>query len=90
MAIHKSAIKRHHQSLNKRARNIDIKSKLRTLIKKARQSVESKNREEAQTQIRAVNKALGKAFSKGIIKGNTASRWLSRLSRAEFRLGASS
>lgn len=90
MAIHKSAIKRHHQSLNKRARNIDIKSKLRTLIKKARQSVEQKNREEAQTQIRAVNKALGKAVSKGIIKGNTASRWLSRLSRAEFRLGASS
>jgi small subunit ribosomal protein S20 len=90
LAIHKSAIKRHHQSLNKRARNIDIKSKLRTLIKKARQSVEAKNREEAQTQIRAVNKALGKAVSKGIIKGNTASRWLSRLSRAEFRLGASS
>ena len=90
MAIHKSAIKRHHQSLNKRARNIDIKSKLRTLIKKARQSVEAKNREEAQTQIRAVNKALDKAVSKGIIKSNTASRWLSRLSRAEFRLGASS
>ena len=90
MSIHKSAIKRHHQSLNKRARNIDIKSKLRTLIKKARQSVEAKNREEAQTQIRAVNKALGKAVSNGIIKSNTASRWLSRLSRAEFRLGASS
>ena len=90
MAIHKSAIKRHHQSLNKRARNIDIKSKLRTLIKKARQSVEAKNCDEAQTHIRAVNKALGKAVSKGIIKGNTASRWLSRLSRAEFRLGASS
>ena len=90
MAIHKSAIKRHHQSLNKRVRNIDIKSKLRTLIKKARQSVEAKNREEAQTHIRAVNKALGKAVSKGIIKSNTASRWLSRLSRSEFRLGASS
>ena len=85
MAIHPSAIKRHRQSLNKRARNIDAKSKLRTLIRKARQAVESNNRADAQSQIRAVNKALGKAVSKGIIKSNTASRWLSRLSRSTTR-----
>ncbi len=82
MAIHPSAIKRHRQSLNKRARNIETKSKLRTLIKKTRQAIEANNREDTQTQIRAVNHALGKAVSKGIIKRNTASRWLSRLSRS--------
>jgi small subunit ribosomal protein S20 len=85
LAIHPSAIKRHRQSLNKRARNIDAKSKLRTLIRKARQAVESNERADAQSQIRAVNKALGKAVSKGIIKSNTASRWLSRLSRSTLR-----
>lgn len=90
MAIHPSAIKRHRQSVKRRARNIDIKSRLRTLIKKARLAIEAKNREEAQTQIRAVNQALNKAVGKGVIKSNTASRWLSRLSRAEFRAHAAS
>jgi len=51
-------------------------------MKKARQAIDSKNSENAQRQIREVNKALGKAVSKGIIKNNTASRWLSRLSRS--------
>lgn len=86
MVKHPSAVKRHHQSLKKRARNTDTKSRLRTLIKRARQAVETKNQESAASQIRAVNKALGKAVSKGVIKGNTASRWLSRLSRSASRV----
>lgn len=86
MAVHPSVIKRHQQSLKRRARNIEMKSKLRTLIKKARQAIESKNVETVSIQLRAVNKALGNAVSKGIIKNNTASRWLSRLSRAAARL----
>ena len=69
---------------------MEIKSKLRTLVKKARQAVEGKNREAASVQIRAVNKELGKAVSKGIIKRNTASRWLSRLSRLATRIVAPS
>jgi small subunit ribosomal protein S20 len=56
------------------------------LIKKARQAIESKNGENTHLQLRAVNKALGKAVSKGIIKNNTASRWLSRLSRSAARI----
>lgn len=90
MAVHPSVIKRHQQSLKRRARNIDMKSKLRTLIKKARQAIESKNVEAVSIQLRAVNKALGKAVSKGIIKKNTASRWLSRLSRAETHIPTAS
>ena len=81
MAVHPSVIKRHQQSLTRRVRNIETKSRLRTLVKRARQAIDSKNFENAQMQIREVNKALGKAVSKGIIKNNTASRWLSRLSR---------
>jgi len=81
LAVHPSVIKRHRQSLKRRARNIEIKSKLRTLIKKAHQAIEAKDAGAAQTQIREVDKALSKAVSKGIIRHNTASRWLSRLSR---------
>ena len=86
MAVHPSVIKRHQQSLKRRARNIEMKSKLRSLIKKTRQAIESKNVEMVSIQLRAVNKALGNAVSKGIIKNNTASRWLSRLSRAAAQL----
>jgi small subunit ribosomal protein S20 len=89
LADHPSVIKRHHQSIKKRTRNIDTKSRIRTLIKKTRQAIDAKNQEGAAAQLRAVDKALGKALSKGIIKRNTASRWLSRLSRAASRIPAS-
>jgi small subunit ribosomal protein S20 len=86
LITHHSAIKRHRQSLKKRARNIESKSKLRTLIKRARLAIEAKNQENAASQIRIVDKELGRAVSKGIIKSNTASRWLSRLSRSASRI----
>ena len=89
MARHPSAIKRHRQSVNRRVRNIETKSKLRTMMKKARQAIEEKNIETIPAQVRAVNKALGQAVSKGIIKANTASRWLSRISRAGHAVRAS-
>jgi small subunit ribosomal protein S20 len=85
LIVHTSAIKRHRQSLKARERNSEVKSRIRSLIKKARQAIQSNSGENAQMQIRAVNKALGKAVSKGIIKNNTASRWLARLSRSAAR-----
>ena len=88
MADHPSVEKRHRQSLRRRTRNTETKSKIRTLIKKARQAIETKNRQDAALQVCVVNKALGKAVSKGVIKPNTASRWLSRLSRSVARASA--
>jgi small subunit ribosomal protein S20 len=85
LAIHPSAIKRHRQSLKRRATNKDVKSRIRTLIKKARQAIEAKDREQISAQLREVTRELGKAVSKGILKNNTASRWLSRLSRSASR-----
>jgi ribosomal protein S20 len=55
-------------------------------MKRARQAIETKNQESTATHLRAVDKALGKAVSKGIIKGNTASRWMPRLSRSASRI----
>jgi small subunit ribosomal protein S20 len=85
LADHPSVEKRYRQSVKRRTRNIEIKSRLRTLMKKTRQAIEAKNLDAATGQIQSVNKALGKAVSKGVIKKNTASRWLSRLSRAAHR-----
>lgn len=82
LAVHPSVIKRHRQSEKRRAINVESRTKLRTLIKKTRQAIESKNPDVVFAQLRAVNRALGKAVSKGTITRNTASRWLSRLARS--------
>lgn len=86
MAVHPSVIKRHRQSLRRRIRNQQVKSRIRTIMKRIKQSVEGKDRQSASTQLKEFNKALGKAVNKGILKSNTASRWLSRLSRSVSRL----
>jgi small subunit ribosomal protein S20 len=67
---------------------VETKSRLRTLIKKARQLIEAKDLQNASVQLRAVNKELDKAVSKGVIKRNTASRWMSRLSSSANRASA--
>lgn len=88
MAIHPSVIKRHRQSLERRVRNQETKSRIRTLIKKAKMAIEAQDRNNASLQIREVNRALGKAVGKGVLKSNTAARWLSRLARSLNRLPA--
>ena len=88
MAVHPSVIKRHRQSLKRRVKNQEIKSKIRTLIKKVRQTIELQDRTGASVQLKEVNRALGKAVSRGIFKPNTASRWMSRLTRSAHRIAA--
>jgi len=88
LAVHPSVIKRHRQSLKRRTRNVETKSKLRSLIKMARHAIAAKDAQAASSQLRSVDKALGKAVGKGIIKRNTASRWLARLSRSVATIGA--
>jgi small subunit ribosomal protein S20 len=88
LAVHPSVIKRHRQSLKRRIRNQEIKSKIKTLIKKARRAIELKDRNSASDQLREVNSALGKAVSQGVLKPNTASRWLARLARSASRIAA--
>jgi len=86
LALHASAVKRHRQSGKRREKNRAVKSAIRTLVKNVRQAVEAKQRERAATQLREVNRALDQAVGKGIVKRNTASRWLSRLTRSVSRL----
>ncbi len=81
MAKHPSVIKRHHQSLARRERNQQIKSRVKTLIKKVRSAVEPKDRDNASAQLREVTRIMNKAVSRGVLKRKTASRKLSRLAR---------
>ena len=84
MANHKSAIKRHHQSIQRHLRNQSVQSSVKTLIKKVKATIDNENPDPAAIaeKIREVNASLDKAVVKGVIKRNTASRKLSRLARA--------
>ncbi|MFQ5853678.1 MAG: 30S ribosomal protein S20 [Candidatus Binatia bacterium] len=90
MAKHLSVIKRHHQSLARRERNQQIKSRVKTLIKRVRSAAETQDHENALAQLREVNRIIDKAVSRGVLKHNTASRKLSRLARAVHQSRAKS
>lgn len=81
MANHKSAIKRHKQSETRRQKNASCNSALKTLVKKVKMSIESKNREGAQDALKKAIPAMDKAASKHVIHRNAAARKISRLAR---------
>ncbi len=77
---HKSAIKSARQSEKRRQRNRVTMSSVKGVVKKVLDAVEQKNAEAAQAALRDATSALGKAVTKGVVKRNTASRRISRLS----------
>ena len=80
MAHHKSAIKRHKQSLAKRESNRVAKSTLRTVIKKFDAAL-VKGPAEAKEVFSEALHAISKTASRGIIHKKNASRKISRLSK---------
>ena len=81
MAIHASAIKRAKQNERRRIRNLDIKTLVKSSIKKVRTAVEKKNVEEAQKALQKTIPLIQKARSKGVLHQNTSARKISRLTR---------
>lgn len=81
MAIHKSALKRQKQNEKRRLRNVHIRSTLKTLVKKVRLAVETKDIDKARTALAEAIPAIDKAKSQGVIHRNTASRKASRLTK---------
>ena len=79
MANIASAQKKNRQMIVNRARNRAAMSTLRTAIKKARVAVDGKS-EDAPKLVKAAIATVDKAATKGLIKKNTAARYVSRLS----------
>ena len=80
MATHKSADKRHRQSLKRQARNTALKARLRTIVKKARQALEGSDLGAAETRVAEAARALDKAVGKGLLHRNNAARKIARMS----------
>lgn len=88
MANHKSAIKRHRQSLKRRSHNRLAKGLIRGAVKDVQEKVAGATAQtrkealkEAQTQLRQAEKLLASAAKKKIIHHRSASRKISRLAK---------
>ncbi|PLX88308.1 MAG: 30S ribosomal protein S20 [Desulfuromonas sp.] len=81
MANHKSAIKRHKQSLVRNARNNHVRSTMRTLVKNVREAVAAGDAESAQEALKKAIPYIDKTATKGVIHNATASRKISRLTK---------
>jgi len=86
LAHHKSAKKRARQDLARRARNRNIRGKLKTAIKNARTALVGSDGGAARDALRNAEREIRKAASKGVLSKKQASRRVSRLAR---RLNAS-
>lgn len=80
MANIKSAEKQNRKMIKNRARNRAAMSSLRTAVKSARSAVDSKAAN-AQDLVKRAVSIIDSAVTKGILKRQTASRYVSRLSQ---------
>ena len=82
MANTASAEKRNRQAQKRRARNVAVRTGVKGAVKKVREALEKGDAAGAKTALKAAEKALGSAASKGVLPKNTASRRISRLAHA--------
>ncbi|CVI66161.1 30S ribosomal protein S20 [Clostridiales bacterium CHKCI001] len=82
MANIKSAKKRILVIQTKTARNKSIKSKVKTYVKKVEAAIAQGDKDAAASALVAATSEISKAASKGVYHKNTASRKISRLSKA--------
>ena len=82
MANIKSAKKRILVTETRTARNKAIKSEVKTMVKKVYAAIDSNDQDAAKAALKDAVSTMDKATSKGVYHKNTASRKVSRLSKA--------
>ena len=74
MANHKSAIKRHKQSLRNAARNRTVRTRIKNVIKDVRAAVQQQDSEAAKAALVRATSILDKAAGKRVLHWKNASR----------------
>ncbi len=87
MATHSSAIKRHAQSLKRRAINRAHRSRLRTRLKMLRDAAASGDASGARKLLPETIRTIDRAIRWGVLHQNAAARHKSRLTRLVNSLG---
>jgi len=88
LANHKSALKRHRQSLKRRARNRISKTRIKNTVKAVRVAIEEKDTAKAMEALKAATSVLDKASRKNVIHARQAQRRISRLQAAINKIEA--
>ena len=81
MANHKSALKRARQNELSRLRNKAVKTRVKSIVKDVRFSVEEPSNEDVMAKLIAAQTLIDKASKKGVLHKKTAARKISRLSK---------
>ena len=84
MATHRSAKKRHAQSLRRRARNNQIRKTVRGAVRKLRDA-KAAGGKDVPALLHDAERLLRKAASKGVLHQRTVSRTVSRLAKLAAR-----
>jgi small subunit ribosomal protein S20 len=82
MANHASALKRHKQSLKRRALNQTNRHKLKTQLRKLKEAIASGKKDDATSLIPKTFGLIDKSVQKGVITDNTARRYKSRMAKS--------
>jgi small subunit ribosomal protein S20 len=82
MANIKSAKKRAHQAIGRRAHNMSLRTEVRTAIKNVVKAVAAGNKDAAAKTMRESQKVIDRVVSKGILHRNAGDRHKSRLAHA--------
>ena len=88
MAKLKSAVKRHKQSLKRRARNRHVRSTVKSAVKELRAGIAENAVEKAAELLRNAESVIARAGSKGVLHKKTASRKVARLAKAVHKATA--
>jgi len=81
LANHKSALKRARQNELSRLRNKAVKTRVKSIVKDVRSSVEESSNGDVTAKLIAAQTLIDKASKKGVIHKKTAARKISRLSK---------
>lgn len=86
MANHKSALKRHRQSLIRNERNTTMRTRIKNVVKAVRSAVEANDKDQASIALNTAVSVLDKAATKRVIHARCAARRISRLHTAVNKL----
>jgi len=81
LANHKSALKRARQNELSRLRNKAVKTRVKSIVKDVRFSVEESSNGDVVAKLISAQSLIDKASKKGVIHKRTAARKISRLSK---------
>jgi small subunit ribosomal protein S20 len=77
-----SAQKRNRQAQKRRTRNVQVRTGVKSAVKKVREALEKGDTAAAAAALKAAERTIAKGGSKGVVHRNAAARKISRLAHA--------